>query len=336
MSTLLFGLNAVLPILLLIGLGYILKRIHFLDEHFLAVGNKFVFFVALPVLLFYNIYSIDDLSQIRWNSMLYAVLALILLFALGFVIAMVFIRDPLQKGVVIQAIFRSNYAIIGIPLAEAIGGSEAVGVVAMITLVAVPLMNVLAVVSLLLFVQKKEEVHPLKTMLLKIIKNPLIIGVALGLIALWIRSFIPVNSDGLVFSIEKNLPFLYTAIVYVSKIASPLALIILGGIFEFFVIKPLWKQIVIGTFSRTVIAPSLALFLAIFVSKNTMFFHFDSLDFPALIALFGAPTAVSSAIMAKEMDNDTNLAVQLVVWTTIVSILSIFIIIVIFRTLGLI
>jgi len=65
MDTLLFALNAVLPILFLITFGYVLKRTKFFNDNFLAVGNKFVFRIALPALLYYTIYSISDIKEIN-------------------------------------------------------------------------------------------------------------------------------------------------------------------------------------------------------------------------------------------------------------------------------
>jgi hypothetical protein len=336
MDTLLFALNAVLPILFLIAFGYFLKKKKFFNENFLEIGNKFVFRIALPALLYYTIYSISAIDQINWPVVIYAVLAVLLLFFIGLIIAMLFIKDPKQKGVIIQAIFRSNFAIIGIPLAEAIGGVEAVKVFALVAAIVVPLMNILAVLALVMFVREEDEKNIILSTLVKIVKNPLIIGVVLGLFTLFIRSYIPLDQVSLepVFSIKNNIEFLYLIIKWLGQIASPLALIILGGTFEFFVIKNLAKQIFIGTFTRVVIAPLITLSIAVMLSKHTSYFNFTSVDYPAFIALLASPTAVSSAIMAKEMQNDEKLAVQLVVWTTSLSILSIFIIVVIFRGLG--
>ncbi|MBN2541075.1 MAG: AEC family transporter [Bacilli bacterium] len=339
MDTLLFSLNTVLPILILMGLGYTLKHLGFVNEHFLQIGNKFVFRVALPTLLFYTIYSIQSFQEINWSIIIYAVGAVLLLFIIGLILAMVFIKDSKQKGVLIQSVFRANYAIIGIPLAQAMGGEQAVIVVALISAVVVPLMNILAVISLTLFVKNENEaMHPIRSTLIKVTKNPLIIAIFVGLIVIWIRSYIPIDPDTLrpVFTLQYNVAFLYTAIVWVKQIASPFALIVLGGTFEFFVIKNLSKQIFLGTFSRIVLAPMIALGLAVIVSKYTTFFNFDSVEFPALIALFASPTAVSGAVMAKEMNNDEALAVQYVVWTTSLSIISIFIIVFIFRLFHLI
>jgi len=336
MSTLLFALNAVLPILLLIGLGYFLKKVSFINENFLSVGNKFVFTVALPTLLFFTTYSIDDMSLFKPGVIVFAVGGIIFLFLLGLVIANLFIKNPLQKGVIVQGIFRANYAIIGIPLAEALGGSDAVAVVAIISVFVVPLMNILAVIALVMYVKPREGVHPIKSLAKQILLNPLIIATVLGLLCFGIQSMMPIDplTGEYLYSMQKNLSFLYTSIKWISQIASPLALIILGGTFEFFVIKDMKREISIGVFSRVVLAPVLTLTIAILLSTYTTFFSFSRYDYPALIALYAAPSAVASAIMAKQMNNDAALAVQLVVWSTSLSIISVFFVVLVFRLLG--
>ncbi len=338
MDTLWFALNAVLPILLLIGLGYILKRVGFVNENFLKIGNKFVFRVALPILLFTTIYKIEGFKSINWSVIVYAVIATLILFIIGLIISSILIKNKKQKGPVFQSVFRANYAIIGIPLAQAIGGSDAVIVVALVSAVVVPLINILAVVALTMYVRNEEEdIHPFKATLIKIVKNPLIIAIFLGLITLLIRSWIvdPVTNEA-VFTIKDNLKFLYTPLTWISNMASPLALIVLGGTFEFLAIKNMKREIFIGTFARVVISPLVTIPLAILLSTKTNFFNFTIVEYPALIALLASPTAISGAIMAKELNNDAKLAVQLVVWTTTLSIVSIFIVVFIMRTFSLI
>ena len=94
--------------------------------------------------------------------------------------------------------------------------------------------------------------------------------------------------------------------------------------FDFAAVKELKKQIAIGTVARVVAVPGIALSVAIVLSTYTNILNFSPQVYPALIALFGSPVAVSSAIMAQEMDNDGTLAGQLVVWTSIASIFTIF------------
>lgn len=330
MDTLMFSLNAILPIVILIVLGYILKRRNFLEESWFKKGNKLIFRVCLPCLLFVNVYNIESFSAIDWNVVIYTQVAVVILFILGFLLVKFTVPDDRQKGVILQCIFRSNFAIIGLPLAEALGGAEGVGIAAVLSAFCIPTFNVLAIISLTVFLpQNGEKKSNFKGVLTQIVKNPLIFGVVCGLIVLGIRSALPVGTDGLpVFSLKGDLPFLFNAVNNVSKMAGPFSLIVLGGLFDFGVIKNMLKPILIGTLARIVVVPVVTLAIAVLLKL-------ESAAFPALLALFGSPVAVSSMPMAQEMDNDGALAGQLVVWTSIFSIFTLFVFILILRTWGL-
>ena len=224
METLAFAINGIFPVLLLVVIGYVLKRNNFLDESWFKKGNKLIFHVCLPTMLFVNVYNIKSLSQINWSVVLYSEIVILILFVLGVLLVKCTIPDNQQKGVVLQCVFRSNFAIIGLPLAEALGGPDGVGIAAVLSAFSIPTFNILAVVALTMFRVEDGEKIKLKDMLKKIITNPLIIGVVLGLLMLALRSLLPVTLDGTpVFTLKKNVPFLFDTINNIAKICSPLA-----------------------------------------------------------------------------------------------------------------
>ena len=317
--------NAVLPILLLILLGYFLKKRKFLSEDFLKIGNKLVFRVCLPAMLFINVYDIDSFTSIRWDMVVYCMAAVLGIFILGLVTALVGTPVPERKGVLLQCTFRSNFAIIGLPLAGALGGDDAMAVAAVVSAFTIPLFNILAVIALSMFVEKSGDgKNSVKNVLLGILKNPLIISVMLGMLCLVIRAVQTRFLDSPVFTLKDQTPFLYTALKNLKSVASPLALIVLGGQFEFSAVKGLRREIIIGTLWRVILAPVLGIGGALLLSRYTGLLQCGSGELPALIALFGSPVAVSSAIMAGQMKNDEQLATQLVVWTSICSIGTVF------------
>lgn len=330
-----YAINAVLPIILLIILGYALKTSGFFGADFLKTANKLVFRVCLPAMLFYNVYHISNLGAIRWDVVGYCLVIIAVLFALGLFTVLFFVKDKKQKGVILQCVFRSNFAIIGLPLSESLGGAEGAAIAAILSAFTIPLYNILAVISLSVFVTESGAKLDGRDILKKIIKNPLIIGVCCGLVSLLVRSLLPVNADGNpVFSISDSLGFLYTAIGNLSRIASPLALLVLGGQFEFSAVKGMLKEIAIGTVWRIVLAPVIGIVAAAVLCRFGVL-QFDTTVYPALVALFGSPVAVSSAIMAGEMDNDEQLAGQLVVWTSVGSMFTTFIMVFAMKYAGL-
>lgn len=356
------SLNAVIPIILLILLGYILKKINFLNANFIKIGNKFVFKVCLPCMLFINIYdSMDSFSDIRWDVVIYSVVVLLVIFAIGLVVAVFTTKHKSRRGVILQCSFRSNFAIIGLSLVERLGGDTVIA--SIISAFTIPVFNILAVIALSIFAEddKSEQIDigtnsalyqstesspgvkavknkhgGIKNILLNIIKNPLIIGVFAGLLFVGIREIERACTGGeVVFALNNQLKFLYIAVKDLKAISSPLALIVLGGQFEFSAVKGMTKEIAVGTSLRVLLAPLLGIGVAYLLSRYTSVLNFDSSVYPTLVALFGTPVAVSSAIMAGEMNNDEQLATQLVVWTSICSIVTIFAIVFVLMASGL-
>ncbi len=378
LDVLVTSINAVVPIILLILLGYLLKKFNFLNKNFVKIGNKFVFKVCLPCMLFINIYDkMDSFADIRWDVVLYAVIVICVIFGLGLLTAILTTKQQNRRGVILQCSFRSNFAIIGLTLVDRLGGDT--GLAGIISAFSIPVFNILAVVALSIFV-KEEAPHPaesemqtvpqgdtaaaaacesspgvkaakskhsVKNILLNIVKNPLIIGVVIGLVFVAIREIERaadftkmVEVDGVLkevvkFRFSDQLKFLYTAVKDLKAIASPLALIVLGGQFEFSAVKGMTKEIIVGTAWRILIAPLIGIGIAILLSECTNLFTFGADVYPTLIALFGTPVAVSSAIMAGEMKNDEQLATQLVVWTSICSIVTIFVTVFVLMSCGL-
>lgn len=368
LDVLVTSINAIVPIILLILLGYFLKKFNFFNKVFVKVGNKFVFKVCLPCMLFINIYDkMDSFADIRWDVVLYAVTVICIIFGLGLLTAILTTKQANRRGVILQCSFRSNFAIIGLALVERLGGDT--GLAGIISAFSIPVFNILAVIALSIFVREEapdsvegelqtvlprnrttaaacesspgvkvaKSNHNVKNILLNIVKNPLIIGVVVGLLFVAVREIERIvgftkiiEADGTLkevvkFRFNDQLKFLYTAVKDLKAIASPLALIVLGGQFEFSAVKGMTKEIIVGTAWRILFAPLIGIGVAFLLSKYTDLFTFGADVYPTLIALFGTPVAVSSAIMAGEMKNDEQLATQLVVWTSIGSILSIFV-----------
>ena len=330
------ALNAVAPVVLLILLGYLLKQSGFLSKDFVKMGNKLVFNVCLPCMLFINVYDIEGFASINWDIILYCVAMLLVIFVLGFVASVLATKVPERRGVIWQCTFRSNFAIIGLSLAGALGGEDAVAVAAIVSSFTVPLFNILAVIALSLFVKTGgEKKNDFRKILVNIAKNPLIISVALGLVCLVIREVQVMHFGSAVFTLKQQGKLLYTTVNNLKAIASPFALLVLGGQFEFSAVKGLLKEIATGTLWRIVLAPLLGIGGAVLLSRSAGILSCGVNEYPALIAMFGSPVAVSSAVMAGSMGGDEQLATQLVVWTSLLSILTIFVQVCILMRFGL-
>lgn len=337
LDNLLFTLNAVMPIVTVIGIGYFLKQIRLFDEKFFPLLNKLCFRCLLPCLLFFNVYNVENLSDIAGYGRLcmFAVVSILLFFALALLAVIFFVKDDRQKGVMLQCAYRSNYAIIGISLAMSISAGDSKPVVAasILSSVSIPLFNVLAIVALSIFVKEGGKPVSVISVLKKIVTNPLILGVFAGFLCLSMRFVfrfvIPLKTGADFFTIKQNLPFVYKAISMLAQSASPVALIALGGNFKFSAVARLKYKIIAGVLARTVLCPLVCLSAAVKLG-------FSSVEFPAMIALYGTPLAVSTVPMTAEMGSDSELAGQLVVWTTLSSAFTLFVIIFISVQTGLV
>ncbi len=323
MQSFIFAANATLPIVIMVLIGYFIKRIGLFKPDAAKAVNNIVFRVLLPAMLFLNIYKIDDFGSISLVYVWYVIGFTILLFFIFLPIVNLYFKQKNQRGVILQAIFRSNYALIGIPLATALFGDNGAAVASLLAAFIIPVFNILGVICLCIF---SDEGKPnFKKILINIAKNPLICGVVSGLIALGVRAIFV--RTGVEFRLTEITP-VFSALTYLSNAATPMALLALGAQFEFSAITTLKKQIAFGIVLRSLIVPSLALTAAYFMRI------FDGSHFAAFVAMFATPVAVSTVPMCQEMGADHTLAGQLVVWTTVISAAVIFLASFILKAVG--
>ena len=275
-------------------------------------------------MLFLNVYKIQDFQNIDFSFIFYAIGITILSFAIGIPVMHNLFKDNRQRSVMLQGIFRANYALVGIPLAESLFGTEGSIMASLLSAFIVPVFNILAVVCLTIY-SAGDKKPSISGVLKGIAKNPLIQGIFAGLIALVIRSAFV--KFGIEFRLSDITP-VYKTLQNLSSVATPLALLVLGARFEISSIPHLKKHIIIGTVNRCVLVPLLGISLAVMLNC------FSGAQFATFVACFCTPVAVSSVPMSQEMGADAELMGQLVVWTTVFSAFSIFIASFILKSIG--
>lgn len=311
MENLILAFNVVLPLFLCILLGYFLRRIGMLDGPVLKSLNKLCFKVFLPIYLFNNMYTTSISEAFNPKLLALAVGGVLALFAfLMLFIPRIEKANP-RRGVMIQSIFRSNFALFALPVAISLCGQEHVGPTSLLVGLMVPVYNVLAVITLEAFRGGKPSV---RKMLKGIVTNPLIIASVIGIIANVCKIQLPT-------AVNK-------AAVDLGRVATPLSLVALGGEFMFSNVRGYVKQLVLCVSGKLVISP------LIMVTIGAMIGLRNEMLAPILI-MFAAPTAVSSFPMAQQMEGDSDMAASLVVFTTAFAVLTIFLWIFVLKQLGL-
>lgn len=330
-DTFLYTIRAILPILFLILLGSVLRRVGPWSQDFYKQLNQLCFRVFLPVQLFCNVYAIDGLSTMNWRAIGYLFCGILACALVGVLAARLFVRDHLQKGVIVQAAFRSNQAILGLPLANSLGGEAAMGFAALATSVSVPLFNVLAVVVLVLYSSDPSQRPTPRSVLRKVARNPLIIGAMSGILVVIIRQLLPVVDGAPVFTIQAQLPSVFDALTRLSRVASPVMLVVLGTRLDLRAAGSLLPQLSLGVVLRLVVSPVLVIGLALAFREQL---GLTAVEFPSVLTIAATPVAVSSAVMVQELGGDDQLAGQIVVWTTVLSAATIFCIVYMLRFFG--
>ncbi|MCD8181329.1 MAG: AEC family transporter [Firmicutes bacterium] len=297
MDSLIYSLNATLPVFLVIVVGYFLKQIGILNDAFVKTANKFNFVVTLPVLLFVDLSSTDIIGDFDLSYVLFCAVTTTVVFLGLWLGARLILKDKSLIGEFVQAGYRSSAAILGVAFIENIYGDS--GMAPVMIIGCVPLFNIFAVLALTFEGGKSADgAANIKKSIINIIKNPIIIGIALGAAASLLRIDFPVI-------IDKTLSSL-------AKIASPLALITIGAGFEGRKAVAKIKPTIAASMIKLVILP--AVFLPIAVRLG-----FRDQALVALLIMLGSPTTPSSYIMAKNMGHEGVLTSSVVVTTTLLS-----------------
>ncbi len=311
MESLKLSFESIMPIFILMAIGYLLRCVNFADKKIFDTVNKMVFKVFLPVLLFYNIYKTESAEVFNPKLIAFSIVGVLSVFAVGYFIVLKITPDNSKRGVILQSFFRSNFAILGVPLADYICAGRASGLASLMVAIVVPMFNVLAVVCLERF--RDGRVKPLK-LLKGIVTNPLIIGCAVGVVFFLLKIRLP-------SVIEKS-------VKDIAGVATPLALVVLGASFTFSSIKGYVREILIIVLSRLVIVPLIMMSIAVA-------FGFSGEALVCLLVIFASPVAVSSFAMAQQMGGDEKLASQAVVLTSAFCLITLFIWIYVLNSLGL-
>lgn len=300
MESLIMASRVVIPMAIMVAIGMLLRIVKLTDEATMKKVDRIIFNVFVPMLCFYNIYKTDFTKLDSVSYILFGAFFVTLLFIGAMVILPKFVQPMPTAASLGQAIFRSNFMIFGATVAESIYGSGNYGIVTLLGAIVVPLYN--AQSAVLLERARNGEASPRK-LLLAIVKNPTVLSTLTGLL---------VNLSGL------RLPDLILDVVQdLAGLTTPLSFLSIGVTLKLGAgIANKW-YLISGVTMRLILIPMAILPLAIFCG-------FRGQELCALMILFASPTAVSSYPMAVAMDADGDLAAQMVAYTTVFCLPTIF------------
>lgn len=299
---LLFALSITVPIFVVILLGTALKRIRFINDEFIRVASNLVFTVGLPASLFFGTAK-TDFSQLANPDHLAVMVAMTLLvFAGSILAARLHVPERADRGVYVQGAFRGNLVIIGIAFCTNAFGDAGLALAAMPVAVLVALYNVLSVYVLSASINGSGSGNSLGKILMGIIKNPLIIGILMGLVA---------SLAGL------PLPqLLLDTGDYFADLTIPLALLCIGGMMDLSAPRHAGGPALGSVIWKLIVSPLLACAFAIALDIR-------GTELAVIFFLAASPTAAASFVMTRSMGGNAALAANIVVLSTLGSLLTV-------------
>lgn len=297
MENFMYSINTTIPIFLVMVLGWYLRQKNMFDDNFISVVNKFNFKVTLPFLLFRDISAVDIRAVFDVKYVLFCAFASTVSFFVIWGGVKLFVRDKSVRGAFVQASFRSSAAVMGLAFIQNLYGESAMGPLMIIG--AVPLYNILSVIVLTFEADtKQKDTHRIKDACINILKNPIIIAIALGLISAFLKIDYPEIAD--------------KTINNVAQMATPLALVGLGAGFEGKKSLAKIKYTVCASVVKLVAGPAIWLPIAYLMG-------FSGEKMIGILVMLAAPATPSCYIMAKNMKNDGVLTASIVVATTLLA-----------------
>ena len=307
------AVRAVLPVFLLIAAGFLFRRAHLLSDGTVNQCNTLAFRFFLPCQIFQNVFEADLSAGFSLRLAVFTAAGVLLVFLLSLLVGRTEPR-PEKRGVLEQGIFRGNFVLLGIPILSSLFGADNLGPLPLMVAIVVPMFNILSIMVL----EKNDPTAPPRSvgqLLLDMLKNPLIIGSVLGLLAKL-----------------TDLP-LYRSVVfrstlgYLAQLATPLTLLMLGAALRPASIRDNRRQVLLSLTGKLILAPMLALFAGAALG-------FRGPELGLLLVVFATPTAANSYIMAVQCGGDSDLAANLVVYSTACSCVTLFFWIVLLQQLA--
>ena len=309
MESLIMASRVVIPMAMMVGIGMLLRIVKLTDAPTMKKVDKLIFNVFMPMLSFYNIYKTDFSQLHNVSYILFGASFVVVLFLGAMFVVPVLVRPMPTAASMGQAIFRSNYLIFGAAVAESIYGAGNIGKLTLMAAVIVPMYNAMAAI---LLERARNSSASAKKLLLAIAKNPNIIGTVAGIAVNLLGLKLPV----LVLDVVQDLAGLTTPLSFLSIGVS----LKLGSVAR-------KRYLVSGVTLRLILIPLVILPLAVFLG-------FRGQEMCALMILFASPTAVSSYPMAVAMDADGEFAAQMVAYTTVLCLPTIFLWTLILNSMG--
>lgn len=299
LNNLIICVNAVIPSTIYLAIGIALKLGKVVTEEEVRRFTHMVFVALYPFIMFENLYGKNISEHLNLRLGFYALGFTTLQFVISWIFVCRIEPDNYERGAMIQALFRSNYVLMGFPIAFNLFGRGNVTAVAVIMMLVVPFYNAAAVVVFETFRGGKVNIGDI---IKRILTNPIIDGGIAAFIVMMLGITLPET--------------IANTITTLSDATSPIAMILLGAALNLNGFSSDRKRIAICTVGKLIVFPLFGIWGAVAIGLR---------DVPliAVTLMVAAPDALASYAMASSMGGNGKLAGELVVITTFISCVTI-------------
>lgn len=301
LSNIIYSVNTILPVFLILFLGYFLRSKNIIDDPFIATSSTLVYKVALPVFLFLKLSITDFTSTFYPAEIIFILSGILFSFLAIWFIAKFFIISKSDLGVFVQGSFRSNFAIVGLAIIYNVFGESGLAKGSVVLAFIVGALNILSLIVLEATLRPNSKTSIFKIML-NLLKVPMIIAVVISLPFSFLEIRLP---DTLI-----------TTGNYLAALTLPLALIGIGGSLNFTQLK---KASTLA-FSAAAIK---IFFIPLVITYLAWIFGFTGESLGVIFVFFACPTAIVSFIMAKALGGNEKLAANIIVISTLGAVFTI-------------
>ena len=301
-------LNSLIPIFAVIGLGIVLRRREFLDEAATLSFNRFAYYFGLPLFLFFKLSNVDSAGGLANSYTFTLLLTTVIAMICGWLVATITGMKFASRGAFVQASLRGNLAFMGLPLVTFlisdldVSQRDPIDAAVLISLAPVIIFfNVASVAILAIYNEDSESNFSWARVLWNVVSNPILLACLAGLFAQNLEWQVPPTID--------------RTCQIIGASAFPMALIGIGSQLATISITSQFRLPIGSTLIKCIVCPAACWLIATLIGLS-------GAERQVLVILAAMPTAVSSYVLAEQMNSDADLAASSVVVSTAASMLT--------------
>lgn len=293
--------TTIIPIFVIIVLGWLARVYGFMRPEFLQQANRLVFYLAIPAMVFRSISKTSLTGQFDGMVVTLSMLAVCVVFFCAWILGNIAHVHRSQRGTFIQNSFHGNMGYIGLAVSFYYLGREGFVRASILAGFMMILQNLLAVIALQIFSENNSGARRRGAIVLKILGNPIILSALAGIL---------VSMTGIPVPLV-----LGRCLDILSDLALPLALLIIGASLSFDLVQSRLIPILSAGVMKLILLPGIGYLMYRICDVAVAAY------LPGII-LLASPTATVTYVMAKEMQGDSELAVATISVSTLLSAIT--------------